>query len=220
MREVEIYFEGLDAATVDGDHWLRAPLDMPTMRILSGLRELTSLWLDVTLGSALTDGDYAELTRWWPHLLGFDVSTISMLRLSEGQEQTPATLHTLVHFADNCPHLERLSVPLSTDLDLDEGPHINRKMYGRRTRKHPLVSLDVGDSPLEPGSENDIVLLLCSLFPGLRDPDFSILRFEGDEPWSAGWQGVESRLNLLRQMARYEDIERRLEDGTLVLDDN
>ncbi|KAL1669597.1 hypothetical protein GGF50DRAFT_123177 [Schizophyllum commune] len=214
MREVEIYFEGLDAVEVAGDHWLRTPLDMHTMRILSGFRELTSVWLDVTLGTALADDDYAELTRWWPHLLNFDVSTISMLRLSEGVDKTPATLHTLVHFADNCAHLERLSVPLSTD----EGPYVNREMYGRRRQKHPLVSLDVGDSPVEPRSENDIALLLCSLFPGLRDPEYSLLSFEADEPWSVGWKDVESRLSLLRQMARYEDIERRLEDGTLELD--
>ena len=136
--------------------------------------------------SLLTEADYSDCARWWPELRTFELDVIR----DDGCIRCP--LEVLLVFAEHCPHLNSLTVPLDA---IKSPPAIPQSL-----RHLSLLSLDV----LEGAEINDlrqVALFLYNLFPNLETVATSF-REEPNEYYDYGmcWFAVSEIVNVLRMV--------------------
>ncbi|KAI5886811.1 uncharacterized protein SCHCODRAFT_02590134 [Schizophyllum commune H4-8] len=136
--------------------------------------------------SLFTEADYNDCARWWPELRTFE------LDVTRGDLCEPCSLQVLISFAEHCPQLKYLTVPL----DAVESPLV----IPQSLRHLSLLSLDV----LEGANINDlreVALFLYNLFPNLEVVATSF-REEPNEYYDHGtrWFAVSEIVNVLRMI--------------------
>ncbi|KAI4522070.1 hypothetical protein K525DRAFT_247126 [Schizophyllum commune Loenen D] len=142
---------------------LEFPLTKEHLLPLAGFTHLKYLCLQVSLSVFLTDAEYAELLPCWPHLEHFEVNG-GLLNVDEWDEESPATLVALQHFARYCPKLEELYLPLT----VDEVPESDVETFGN---DHPLWKLHLGCSAISAPADATATFL-SFLFSNLTSAAF------------------------------------------------
>ncbi|TRM58918.1 hypothetical protein BD626DRAFT_573171 [Schizophyllum amplum] len=144
----------LDELTIAGD-WL---ISLHLITPLSRFCNLTNVAIGGTSGSGITDDGYAQLAQLWPKLR----------RLQLGLPYFPSgplscTLSALLHFAKNCHHLERLTLPL----DAIDVPNPVPQADLLICRNSSLTYLHVGRASIN--DPTAVALFLSAIFPGLQE---------------------------------------------------
>ncbi|TRM61592.1 hypothetical protein BD626DRAFT_501537 [Schizophyllum amplum] len=149
---------------VEGYHGLSQP--RPTLQYrdllpLGVFFNVTHVHLNATVGVQLTDNEHAKVALWWPNVevLEYDARSIST------GMATPATLQSLAHYAQCCPKLRQLSIPLTTLTENIPGPISNSMSVG--LRGHPMCILNVGGSQLDDENVERVARYLLGVFPSL-----------------------------------------------------
>ncbi|KAL1696893.1 hypothetical protein GGG16DRAFT_42596 [Schizophyllum commune] len=162
-----------------------SPLQMHHIEILAAFRHLTHVALNATLGVLLTDHEHEQVASWWPDIELLEFNTATIYDLSLYQEDTPAKLEALVHYARLCPRLRELCIPLTLPPSALKSPP-SAPEY--RPSSHPLSRLYVGDSPLDENCVEQTTEFLRQLFPNLAHIDFD------EDEWSVTWLDVRRAL--------------------------
>ncbi|KAI4526934.1 hypothetical protein K525DRAFT_187990 [Schizophyllum commune Loenen D] len=152
---------------------------------LSSFRDMRYLAIS-GYDSLLTEADYSDCARWWPELRTFE------LDVTRDDGCIRCSLEVLLVFAEHCPHLNSLTVPLDA---IKTPPAIPQSL-----RHLSLLSLDV----LEGAEINDlrqVALFLYNLFPNLETVATSF-REEPNEYYDYGmcWFAVSEIVNVLRMV--------------------
>ncbi|KAL1703633.1 hypothetical protein EV121DRAFT_280986 [Schizophyllum commune] len=152
---------------------------------LSSFRDMRYLAIS-GYDSLLTEADYSDCARWWPELRTFE------LDVTRDDRCIRCSLEVLLVFAEHCPHLNSLTVPLDA---IKSPPAIPQSL-----RHLSLLSLDV----LEGAEINDlrqVALFLYNLFPNLETVATSF-REEPNEYYDYGmcWFAVSEIVNVLRMV--------------------
>ncbi|KAL1756859.1 hypothetical protein FB107DRAFT_273509 [Schizophyllum commune] len=152
---------------------------------LSSFRDIRYLAIS-GYDSLLTEADYNDCARWWPELRTFE------LDVYRNDGCIRCSLEVLLAFAEHCPHLNSLTVPLDA---IKSPPAIPQSL-----RHASLIYLDV----LEGAEINDlrqVALFLHNLFPNLETVATSF-REEPNEYYDYGmcWFAVSEIVNVLRMV--------------------
>ncbi|KAL1726101.1 hypothetical protein EV714DRAFT_219990, partial [Schizophyllum commune] len=119
------------------------PLRLHHIHALAAFPHLTHVTLDATLSVLLTDDEHAQVAGWWPQLKFLAFNTTSIVEPSSDQDR-PATLGALIHYARLCPKLCELEIPLT----IHSVPKIPDDL-ACHTFQHPLERLFLGHSPID-----------------------------------------------------------------------
>ncbi|KAI5886809.1 uncharacterized protein SCHCODRAFT_02553861 [Schizophyllum commune H4-8] len=121
---------------------------------LSALRNLRYLAISGD-NTVITEAEYSDCARWWPDLRTFE---LDVTRAGAGCVE--CSLNVLIAFAEHCPHLEFLTVPL----DATKSP----PAIPQSLQHLALISLDVLEGA---GISNlrQVALFLYNLFPNLEE---------------------------------------------------
>ncbi|PIL30709.1 hypothetical protein GSI_06877 [Ganoderma sinense ZZ0214-1] len=129
---------------------------------LFALRGLTHLSLRLRCSFELDDAILARVARAWPH--------IEVLELGPGvQWDTQVTLAALVPFAQHCPHLHTLGIPLNAELAGLPAEVREAHREGEGSVQRALKRLKVGHARMSDGLEREVAEFLVGLFPRLSD---------------------------------------------------
>ncbi|KAL1724489.1 hypothetical protein EV715DRAFT_285655 [Schizophyllum commune] len=137
------------------------PLRLHHILALAAFPHLTHVTLDATLGVLLTDDEHAQVAGWWPELEFLAFNTTSIVEPSSDQDR-PATLGALIHYARLCPKLCELEIPLT----IHSVPKITDDL-ARRSYQHPLERLFLGHSPIDQDCDEGTVEFVDNVNPSL-----------------------------------------------------
>ncbi|KAK7044476.1 hypothetical protein R3P38DRAFT_2878972 [Favolaschia claudopus] len=174
---------------------------------LATFRNLSVVSITTPLGVNLDDTIVADLAQTWPHL-----SELSLLASSYVNHRSRITLQGLLPFAQHCPHLYSLSLPLDATSSAWPQKLIASEAdgsAGRRVQQTSLLQMIVMRSPI--ADPLHVAGFLSSVFPKLNNilTDQHIRGDAGEAEVEAGvfyekWSAVMATLPVLRS-ARTEE---------------
>ncbi|KAJ7613395.1 hypothetical protein FB45DRAFT_1008921 [Roridomyces roridus] len=163
------------------------------------LKDLTVVLLEAPIGFRLDDISATSLARAWPRITLLQIGS----DMSKGIP-SDTTLHALLAFAQFCPSLKQLRLPL----DARTVPEWEAfKLEDKRPQQVSLSRLGgLSDSPI--GDPFKVALFLSSVFPKLTSLGGVRRHPADDAPWDQAlymqWQTAEALLALLHR-ARDEE---------------
>ncbi|KAK7044494.1 hypothetical protein R3P38DRAFT_2879087 [Favolaschia claudopus] len=135
-------------------------LKSPQVLLLTSFENLVFCTLASPLGFDLDNSTTADLAQAWPHLRELHIVAGAFVN-----HPSHVTLEGLLPFAQNCPHLSRLALPL----EVSSPPSWPRKIQssdGKRISQNALIVLDVCRSRLDINPLH-VAAFLSSVFPRL-----------------------------------------------------
>ncbi|KAL1752146.1 hypothetical protein FB107DRAFT_293389 [Schizophyllum commune] len=154
-------YRSLRALSLEGTHPPDMILEFSDIELFAVFPHMTDFALNFEFAQVLiTDRDCEEIASQWPCLRSFHIGG------SAGHAECGAcptlTLRALLAFAERCPQLAYLTLPM----DATMVPTLQPDADGRAPRYWALQELAVQDSPIVSGGE--LGAWMAATFPGLR----------------------------------------------------
>ncbi|KAJ6560009.1 hypothetical protein B0H19DRAFT_1260670 [Mycena capillaripes] len=183
------------------------PFPWTTLRSLLAFPNLSRVRVESVLGFSIDDNFIVEMATAWP--------LITSLILSPGLHPldvppiTPSIL-SLESFAQLCPHLQHLCIPLDA-ASLRQPPGESNTTHQKRQMQTALETLDVGNAAI--GSPLAVASFLCSMFPALRQINATSPQHGADAAGGGNgqnerhlnWQEVQRLLPIVRAIRKEEE---------------
>ncbi|KAI5836377.1 hypothetical protein K523DRAFT_410701 [Schizophyllum commune Tattone D] len=140
------------------------PLRLHHIDALAAFPHLTHVTLDATLCVLLTDDEHAQIAGWWPQLEFLAFNTNFIVELPSDQDR-PAMLDALIHYARACLKLRGLEIPLI----IHSIPKVPDDLTCRASQ-YPLERLFLRNSTIDQTCDEEAAAFWRVLFPkcGIR----------------------------------------------------
>lgn len=154
------------------------PLCLDYLTSLSCFANMEDVKISGPAESDIDDAACAQLAKWWPNL-----DTLSIGSHVRHLDRRPCTLTALTSLATNCPHLSRLTLPMTAVVV----PPVDITAELVEIRHNSLAYLNVGDAPIDDPAA--VALFLSAVVPNLVDVEYEGYDINDDDDDEAAEDG-------------------------------